>query len=117
MARADYTSTSPTLATESYNSAGSQFFIVTTDSTFLDGQYAAFGQVLEGMDVADQIVNSEVHLREADIMNMQITTMEQYMEVMGKLDKPVNPPVIESITVDTFGVTYDEPEKLVQVEE
>ena len=99
------------------NSAGSQFFIVTTDSTFLDGQYAAFGKVLEGMEVADQIVNSEVHLREADIMNMQITTMEEYMEVMGKLDKPVNPPVIERITVDTFGVTYDEPEKLVQVEE
>ena len=96
------------------NSAGSQFFIVTTDSEFLDGQYAAFGQVLEGMEIADQIVNTEVHLREADIMNIQITTMEEYMEVMGKLDKPVNPPVIESISVDTFGVTYDEPEKLVQ---
>ena len=66
------------------------------------------------MEIADQIVNTEVHLREADIMNIQITTMEEYMEVMGKLDKPVNPPVIESISVDTFGVTYDEPEKLAQ---
>ena len=39
------------------NSAGSQFFIVTTDSTFLDRQYTVFGQVREGMDVADKIVN------------------------------------------------------------
>ena len=39
------------------NSAGSQFFIVTTDSTFLDKQYTVFGQVLEGMNVADKIVN------------------------------------------------------------
>ena len=39
------------------NSAGSQFFIVTTDSTFLNGQYTVFGEVTEGMDVADKIVN------------------------------------------------------------
>ena len=39
------------------NSAGSQFFIVTTDSTFLDKQYTVFGQVVEGMNVADKIVN------------------------------------------------------------
>ncbi|HSF27703.1 MAG TPA: peptidylprolyl isomerase [Nitrosopumilaceae archaeon] len=39
------------------DSAGSQFFIVTTDSTFLDKQYTVFGQVIEGMDVADKIVN------------------------------------------------------------
>ncbi len=39
------------------NSAGSQFFIVTADSTFLNGQYTAFGEVTEGMDVADKIVN------------------------------------------------------------
>jgi len=39
------------------NSAGSQFFIVTKDSTFLDGQYTVFGEVTEGMDVADKIVN------------------------------------------------------------
>ncbi len=41
------------------DSAGSQFFIVTTDSTFLDKQYTAFGEVIEGMDVADKIVNLE----------------------------------------------------------
>jgi len=39
------------------DSAGSQFFIVTTDSTFLDRQYTAFGQVVEGLEVADKIVN------------------------------------------------------------
>jgi len=39
------------------NSAGSQFFIVTTDSTFLDKQYTVFGEVVKGMDVADKIVN------------------------------------------------------------
>ena len=59
------------------NSAGSQFFIVTTDSTFLDGNYAAFGKVLEGMEIADKIVNSEVLLREEDLMTMQISTMEE----------------------------------------
>ncbi len=97
------------------NSAGSQFFIVTTDSTFLDGQYAAFGKVLEGMEIADQIVNSEVYLREEDVDYNSITTIEEYMEVMGKLDRPKNPPVIEKVTVDTFGVEYDEPEKIMQV--
>ena len=39
------------------DSAGSQFFIVTTDSTFLNGQYTVFGEVIEGMDVANKIVN------------------------------------------------------------
>ena len=39
------------------NSAGSQFFIVTTDSTFLDSEYTVFGEVTQGMDVADKIVN------------------------------------------------------------
>ena len=40
------------------NSAGSQFYIVVKDSAFLDGQYTAFGKVLSGMAVADQIVNA-----------------------------------------------------------
>ena len=40
------------------NSAGSQFYIVVKDSHFLDGQYTAFGKVINGMDVADKIVNS-----------------------------------------------------------
>ncbi|MBQ8299658.1 MAG: peptidylprolyl isomerase [Clostridia bacterium] len=96
------------------NSAGSQFFIVTTDSTYLDGSYAGFGRVLEGMDVVDKVVNVEVLLRDDDIDISKIATIEEYIELMSKCDRPVNPPVIESMTVDTFGVTYDEPEKIRQ---
>ena len=66
------------------DSAGSQFFIMTSDSPHLDGQYAAFGKVLEGMDVADDIVKTE---RDSN-------------------DKPLRPQVMESIRVDTFGQVY-----------
>ncbi len=59
------------------DSAGSQFFIVTTDSAFLDGQYTAFGEVTEGMDVADKIVNlqrdaNDCPLQEAKILKVAI---------------------------------------------
>ena len=66
------------------DSAGSQFFIMTSDSPHLDGQYAAFGKVLEGMDVAEAIVKTP---RDAS-------------------DKPVEPQQMESIRVDTFGEIY-----------
>jgi peptidyl-prolyl cis-trans isomerase B (cyclophilin B) len=60
------------------NSAGSQFFIVTKDSTFLDKQYTVFGQVLEGMGVADKIVNlqrdkNDCPLQEAKILHVTVT--------------------------------------------
>jgi len=60
------------------NSAGSQFYIVTTDSTFLDRQYTVFGQVLQGMDVADKIVNlprdkNDCPKQEAKITNISIS--------------------------------------------
>jgi len=59
------------------NSAGSQFFIVTTDSTFLNGQYTAFGEVTEGMDVADKLVNlqrdnNDCPLEEAKMLQVSI---------------------------------------------
>ena len=59
------------------NSAGSQFFIVTKDSTFLDKQYTVFGQVLEGMNVADKIVNlqrdkNDCPLQEAKILHVTV---------------------------------------------
>jgi len=59
------------------NSAGSQFFIVTTDSTFLDRQYTVFGEVIEGMDVADRIVNlqrdrNDCPLEEAKMINVKV---------------------------------------------
>ena len=73
-----------------YDSAGGQFFICHADSQFLDGQYAAFGKVIEGMDVVDAIAS--------------VKTNSQ--------DKPLQDQVIDSIRVDTFGVEYGEPEKL-----
>ena len=66
------------------NSAGSQFYIMTSDSPHLDGQYAAFGKVLEGMEVADSIVNTRRDMR----------------------DKPLVPQVMASVRVETFGETY-----------
>ena len=59
------------------NSAGSQFFIVTTDSTFLDRQYTVFGEVVEGMDVADKIVNlqrdgNDCPLQEAKMIHVKV---------------------------------------------
>lgn len=79
------------------NSAGSQFFIMVDDATYLDGDYAAFGSVIEGMDVVDKIVKTRV------------ITRAPYGE--GK-DRPVVPPVMEEVTVETFGENYDEPIKL-----
>ena len=66
------------------NSAGSQFFIMTSDSPHLDGSYAAFGKVLEGMDEAMRIVSVKRDMR----------------------DKPLEPQQIASIRVETFGATY-----------
>lgn len=79
------------------DSAGSQFFIVTEDSQFLDGKYAAFGQVLDGMEVVDKIVKS------------QVITRSPYG---GGKDRPVEPPVMKKVTVETFGEEYPEPNKL-----
>ena len=80
----------------SYDSAGSQFFIMHQDSSHLDGQYAAFGMVVEGLDVLDAIAETEVTL------NMS----------SGEMTTPVKSVIIESITVDTYGVDYAEPETL-----
>jgi len=66
------------------DSAGSQFFIMTSDSPHLDGSYAAFGKVLSGMDVADRIVNTRT----------------------GAQDRPVSPQAIRTIRVDTYGADY-----------
>ena len=71
------------------DSAGSQFFIMHDDAPHLDGQYAAFGKVIEGLDVVDQIAGTKVDYS----------------------DKPLTPQVMASVTVDTFGVNYPEPKK------
>jgi len=75
---------------QSPNSAGSQFFIMHADAKHLDGQYAAFGKVTSGMDVVDAIATTRT----------------------GRNDRPVQEQRIASITVDTHGETYPEPNKL-----
>ena len=71
------------------NSAGSQFFIMHKSAPHLDGAYAAFGKVVEGMDIVNKIAE----------------TRTDYS------DRPLKEQKIKSITVDTFGAEYDEPEK------
>ncbi len=71
------------------NSAGSQFFIMHEASPHLDGQYAAFGKVTEGMEVVDRIAGTKT----------------------DRADRPLEPQVMAKVTVDTFGVDYPEPEK------
>lgn len=70
------------------NSAGSQFFIMHRDAPHLDGQYAAFGRVIDGMDVVDAIADQRT----------------------DAMDKPLEPQVMESVTVEWDG-TITEPEK------
>ncbi len=72
------------------NSAGSQFFIMHEDAPYLDGKYAGFGKVIEGLDVVDDIANCETDWG----------------------DRPVEDKVMKRVTVDTFGVNYKAPDKV-----
>ena len=72
------------------NSAGSQFFVMVAPASYLDGSYAGFGKVTEGMDVVDEIVNAR----------------------RDRNDKPYDDQRMAKVTVDTFGVDYPEPEKV-----
>ena len=71
------------------DSAGSQFFIMHQDAPHLDGAYAAFGKVTEGIEVVDKIAGTDTN----------------YM------DAPIDPQIMNKVTVDTFGEDYPEPEK------
>ena len=101
MARADYTQYSSSLTKESYNSGCSQFFIMTKENKNLNGYYAAFGKVTEGMDIVHKI--EEVEVKAADgkenTENAEIST-------------PVNAPKVTSIRVETYGIDYGMPETL-----
>lgn len=72
------------------NSAGSQFFIMVADAPHLDGQYASFGKVTDGIEACKEIVSVKRDYR----------------------DKPLENQVMEAVTVDTFGVEYEEPDKI-----
>ena len=72
------------------DSAGSQFFIMHANAPHLDGQYAAFGKLIEGEDVLDSIASVDTDWN----------------------DRPRKPQVMKAVTVETFGVDYDEPETL-----
>jgi peptidyl-prolyl cis-trans isomerase B (cyclophilin B) len=72
------------------NSAGSQFFIMVAPAPYLDGSYAGFGKVIEGMDVVDEIVKAR----------------------RDRNDKPYDDQRMAKVTVDTFGVDYPEPAKM-----
>lgn len=74
------------------NSAGSQFFIMVANSPHLDGQYAAFGKVIEGIEAADKIV----------------AVKRNYS------DKPLVDQIMKKVSVDTMGIEYGEPEKLAE---
>ena len=71
------------------NSAGSQFFVMHEDAEHLDGAYAAFGKVIEGMDVVDKIASVKT---------------DWY-------DRPYEEQKMKNVTAETFGVQYDEPIK------
>lgn len=71
------------------DSAGSQFFIMHKDAPHLDGEYAAFGKIIEGMDVVNAIAETKT----------------------GFSDRPVTDQVMKTVTVETFGEEYPEPEK------
>ena len=71
------------------DSAGSQFFIMHKTSPHLDGAYAAFGKVIEGLDIVDKIANTNTDYS----------------------DRPLEDQVMQTVTVDTFGVQYPEPER------
>lgn len=72
------------------DSASSQFFVMHEDAEYLDGQYAGFGRVIEGMDVVDEIANVKTDWH----------------------DKPYEEQKMKKVTADTFGICYDEPEKV-----
>ena len=107
MARSDYSQYGYT--TEGYNSASCQFFVTTGDNSNLDGAYAAFGKVTEGIEIADEISNVEVFYRDGDLEEDEEAPTDDDGNTI-QADTPKEPPVIKSVTVETYGVDYGAPE-------
>ena len=102
LARQDYTyysSLSADLVEKGYNSGYAQFFITAEDVEEFNDYYTAFGKVIEGMEIVDKIKTLETG-----------TEKDEQTGETSQTTKPVNPPVISNVTVDTFGVEYGEPE-------
>lgn len=97
MARSDYSSLGKTK--EGYDSAGAQFFIMLEDNTSLDGLYAAFGKVIEGLDIVEKLGKVETKVAE-----------DSQEDANAEKSTPVETPIITSVTVETFGVDYGEPD-------
>lgn len=95
-----YTDYVENIAKEMYDSQSSAFFILTKDITGYDGQYAAFGRVIEGMDIVDAISK----------LDTQSTTDEE--GTVTDTGRPVNVPIIKNVTVETYGVDYGEPKTI-----
>ena len=107
MARGDYTQYSSTLTSESYDSAGSQFFIMTNNNhTNLSGYYAGFGKVIEGMDVVKKIEEVECAAPKKETENSETEAEEN---PSAEKSTPVQDVIIKSVTVETFGIKYDKP--------
>ena len=107
LARADYTmyyyyTGDSSYLKMGYNSGCSQFFIMAKDEENFDGNYCAFGKVIEGLDIIDEITKIE-----------KTVEVDEETGESEETSTPVNPPIIKSITVDTFGINYKAPTKLV----
>lgn len=107
MARSDYSTYG--YLKEGYNSAGCQFFIMTADNTQLDGVYAAFGKVIEGMDVVKEISNVEVYYRDSELGKDEEAPKDKDGNTISS-DTPKEQPVMKSVSVETYGVDYGIPE-------
>ena len=104
MARNDYTQYSSSLKEESYNSGSSQFFIMTKNTSSLNGYYTSFGRVIEGLDVVHKIENVEVKAAESSEESEENSNTE--------VSTPVETVKITSIKVETNGIDYGMPETL-----
>jgi len=107
MARSDYSQLG--LTEEGYNSAGAQFFIMNETNASLDGYYASFGKVIEGLEIVDKIANVEVTYREDNLAEGEEAPKDENGNTISS-DKPLNPPVMTKVTVETFGIEYGMPE-------